>query len=176
MKLETERLVIFPLSYDQLVLYLQGNNKLEEDLNLKKGNEKIPQELLEAFNETILPAVADNSRDYLYSTLWTIVSKEKNQMVADLCFKGEPSEHGEIEIGYGTHDAFKGNGFMTEAIGAIKVWAFNQPGVKTILAETDQNNLASHRTLAKNYFRPFKKVESMIWWKLEKNQRSTEFK
>jgi len=172
MKLETERLVIFPLSYDHLILYLQGINKLEEELNLKKGSQEIPPELLEAFNETILPAVADTSRNYLYSTLWTIVSKEKNQMVADLCFKGEPGEQGEIEIGYGTHDEFQGMGFMTEAIGAIVGWALHQPDVKTILAETDQNNLASHRTLAKNNFKPFKKVESMIWWKLDKNQSS----
>jgi [ribosomal protein S5]-alanine N-acetyltransferase len=168
MRLETKRLVIFPLSYDQLVLYLQENNKLEEELNLKSGNENIPQELLDAFNETILPAVADTTKNYLYSTLWTIVSKEMNQMVADLCFKGEPNESGEIEIGYGTHDEFKGKGFMTEAIGAISAWAFSQPNVKTIVAETDQSNLASHRTLAKNNFKPYKKVESMIWWKLEK--------
>ncbi len=169
MKLETERLVIFPLTHDQLILYLQGNNKLDEELNLKNGNQIISWELLEAFNETILPAVADKTKNYLYSTLWTIVSKERDQMVGDLCFKGGPGESGEIEIGYGTHDEFQGKGFMTEAIGAIAGWALNQPEVKTIHAETNQNNLASHRTLAKNNFKPYKKVESMIWWKLDKN-------
>jgi len=167
MKLETERLVIFPLTYDQLIMYLQAENRLEEVLSLNKGNRIIPQELLDAFKETILPAVADTTKNYLYSTLWTIVNKELNQMVADLCFQGEPNERGEIEIGYGTYDEFQGKGYMTEAIGAITRWAFNQPNVKTILAETDQSNLASHRTLAKNNFKPYKKVESMIWWKLE---------
>ncbi len=168
MKLETERLLIFPLTHDQLILYLEGNNKLDEELNLKKGNQIISQELLEAFNETILPAVADKTKNYLYSTLWTIVSKEGDQMVGDLCFKGGPGESGEIEIGYGTHDEFQGKGFMTEAIRAVSAWAFNQPGVETILAETDRANLASHKTLQKNNFRQYKTVESMIWWKLEK--------
>ena len=169
MKLETERLIIFPLTYDQLILYLQANGKLDEELNLNKGNQVIPQELLDAFHETILPAVADGTKNYQYSTLWTIVSKELNQMVGDLCFKGEPNTKGEIEIGYGTHDEFQGKGYMTEAIGAISGWAFSQLNVKTILAETDQSNLASHRTLDKNKFKPHKKVDSMIWWKLEKH-------
>ena len=168
MKLETERLIIFPLTYDQLVLYLQANGTLEEELNLNKGNQIIPQELLDAFHETILPSVADAEKNYQYSTLWTMVSKELNQMVGDLCFKGGPNARGEIEIGYGTHDEFQGKGYMTEAIGAISAWAFTQLDVKTILAETDHANLASHRTLDKNKFKPHKKVESMIWWKLEK--------
>ena len=168
MKLETERLFIFPLTYDQLILYLQAKGTLEEELNLNKGNQIIPQELLDAFHETILPAVADKTKNYRYSTLWTMVSKELNQMVGDLCFKGGPNARGEIEIGYGIHDEFQGKGYMTEAIGAISAWAFTQLDVKTILAETDHANLASHRTLDKNKFKPHKKVESMIWWKLEK--------
>ena len=168
MKLETERLIIFPLTYDQLILYLQAKGTLEEELNLNKGNQIIPQELLDAFHETILPAVADKTKNYRYSTLWTMVSKELNQMVGDLCFKGGPNARGEIEIGYGTHDEFQGKGYMTEAIGAISAWAFTQLDVKTILAETDHANLASHRTLDKNKYRPHKKVESMIWWRLEK--------
>ena len=168
MKLETERLFIFPLTYDQLILYLQAKGTLEEELNLNKGNQIIPQELLDAFHETILPSVADAEKNYQYSTLWTMVSKELNQMVGDLCFKGGPNARGEIEIGYGTHDEFQGKGYMTEAIGAISAWAFTQLDVKTILAETDHANLASHRTLDKNKFKPHKKVESMIWWKLEK--------
>lgn len=168
MKLETARLIIFPLTYDQLILYLQANGKLEEELNLNKGNQIISRELLDAFHETILPAVADETKNYQYSTLWTMVSKELNQMVGDLCFKGEPNSKGEIEIGYGTHDEFRGKGYMTEAIGAISEWAFSQKKVITIIAETDQSNLASHRTLVKNKFKPHKKVDSMIWWKLEK--------
>lgn len=168
MRLETERLFIFPLTYDQLIVYLEAENKLEEVLNLNRGNRTIPQELSYALRETILPAVAHTTMNHFYTTLWTIVDKEINQMVGDLCFKGEPNEDGEIEIGYGTYDEFQGHGYMTEAIGVITSWAFKQPNVKNILAETDQANLASHRTLAKNNFKPYKKVESMIWWKLEK--------
>lgn len=170
MKLETNRLIIFPLSYQQLDLYLQAENKLEDALGLHKGNRVISVDLAEALKETILPAVF-SSNNYLYSTLWTIVHKEMNQMVADFCFKGAPDHAGEIEIGYGTYEEFQGKGIMTEALGAMIEWAFSQPNVNTILAETDQTNAASHKTLLKNNFKSSKVVGAMIWWKLERPLR-----
>jgi RimJ/RimL family protein N-acetyltransferase len=59
---------------------------------------------------------------------------------------------------------------MTEAIGAVAQWALKQPEVLAILAETDIDNISSHRTLSKNSFIVYKKVENMIWWRLDKNQ------
>jgi RimJ/RimL family protein N-acetyltransferase len=58
---------------------------------------------------------------------------------------------------------------MTEAIGAVTQWALKQPEVQAILAETDINNIASHRTLSKNSFTVYKEVENMIWWRLNKS-------
>ncbi len=168
MKLQTERLLIFPLTYSQLLLYLQAENKLENTLKLNRGNRIVPVELQEAFKETILPAVSDSSKNYLFSTLWTVVDNDINRMVADICFKGEPNHSGEIEIGYGTYEEFQGKGYMTEALGVIIPWAFGQPNVKTILAETDQRNKASHKTLVKNSFKQYSVVDSMIWWRLDK--------
>ncbi|SDD24847.1 GNAT family N-acetyltransferase [Williamwhitmania taraxaci] len=169
MIIETPRLTIFPLTFDQLVLYLRDDSQLERELNLNEAVRVIPQALLDAFNETILPAVADPSKNYLYSTLWTVVCKERNQMVADLCFQGEPNREGEIEIGYGTYDLFQGMGFITEAIGAVVRWAFSQPKVKAIIAETDQTNVASHRVLEKNGFVRVRTSESSFWWRLERS-------
>ncbi|MFD2512265.1 GNAT family N-acetyltransferase [Pontibacter locisalis] len=169
MKLTTDRLLLLPLTHNQLELYLQADNKLEEELGLARAQRVIPQELAEAFQETILPAVADKSKNYLFTTLWTIISKEHNQMVADLCFKGEPTDKGQVEIGYGTYDAYQGKGYMTEAIKAIVTWAFSQPGVTAVLGETEKDNLASHRTLEKNTFVRYKQEENMIWWRLDKN-------
>ena len=62
-------------------------------------------------------------RTYLFSTLWTIILKEENKMVGDLCFVGEPDAEGEIEIGYGTYDEFRKRGYMTEAVNGMINWA-----------------------------------------------------
>ncbi|WP_147294228.1 GNAT family N-acetyltransferase [Pontibacter diazotrophicus] len=57
---------------------------------------------------------------------------------------------------------------MMEAIKAITAWAFTQPKVTTILAETENTNLPSHRTLEKNHFTRYKTAGIMDWWKLER--------
>ena len=168
MQPESERIRLIPLNYEHLILYLQGDNKLERALNLVEGSRSISPELIEAFHETILIAVADSNSNYLYSTLWNIVDKASNQMVGDLCFKGEPNPKGEIEIGYGIYPAFEGKGYMTEAIRVLKQWAFAQPGVETVIAETSSTNVSSHRTLEKNNFRKYRVVGEMYWWRCEK--------
>ena len=168
MQIESDRLLLIPLTYEHLILYLQGEQKLERALNLEDSGRTISPELIEAFHETILISVANPANDYLYYTLWNVIDKTSRQMVADLCFKGEPNAKGEIEIGYGTYPAFTGKGYMTDAIRVLVKWAFDQPDVKTILAETERTNTASHRTLEKNNFIPFKVKGEMIWWRLIK--------
>lgn len=168
MQLDSEHIVLVPLSYEHLILYLQGENKLERAFGLPEGKRSISPELIEAFHETILIAVANPETDYLFSTLWNVIDKVSNQMVGDLCFKGEPDENGEIEIGYGTYVPFRGKGYMTEAIRVLMDWAFTQPGVKAIIAETESTNIASHRTLLKNNFWEYKIKGDMIWWRCDK--------
>jgi len=100
---ETERLLIIPLTYGQLVKYGQNDGSLEQELCLNISPRVISAELAEALEKAILPRVADTSQNYLYSTLWSVILKEANQMVGDLCFMGEPNHSGEVEIGYGTY-------------------------------------------------------------------------
>ena len=174
MILETERLVIQPLSYDQLLNYTALNNALEDCLGLNLYPRSVPDELKEALEQVILPQVAEPGRNPLYATLWTVIEKEQKLMVADLCFKGAPNAQGEVEIGYGTYPDFQGRGYMTEAIRALTQWAFRQPGVKAILAETDEANVASHKTLSRNCFSVYKQVDKMRWWRLDKQGLETE--
>lgn len=101
--IETKRLILKPLTYEQLIKYIKCDNSLEAELNLNKTSRTISPELNDAFEQTILPNVADKNKDYLYSTLWTAISKAENKMVGDLCIVGEPNAEGEIEIGYGTY-------------------------------------------------------------------------
>jgi len=99
--IETERLTLMPLTYEQLLKYIKADNSLEIELKLNKTSRTIPPELKEALEVAIIPNVADFNKNYLYSTLWTLILKEQNKMVGDLCFMGEPNIDGEIEIGYG---------------------------------------------------------------------------
>jgi RimJ/RimL family protein N-acetyltransferase len=165
--IETERLLIKPLTYSQLVKYTFCDNSLEKELNLNETTRIISAELKEALEQTILPSVADETKNYLYSTLWTAISKTENRMVADLCIIGEPNDNGEIEIGYGTYEGFQGKGFMTELVAGIIKWSKTQPNVKSVIASTNKDNIASFKVLQNNNFLQIGETDILFNWKLE---------
>jgi len=164
--IETNRLIIKPLSYGQLIKYIRNDNSLETELNLNPTSRSISPDLKEALEQTILPAVADPDKNYLFSTLWTMILKPENKMVGDLCFVGEPNDGGEIEIGYGTYEEFQGKGFMAEAVAGLTGWAKKQPGVKAIVASTNKDNIASFTILIRNNFTKTGESETMFKWRL----------
>ena len=164
--IETERLLLKPLTHKQLIKYIKNDNSLEDELNLNKSSMTISKELKEALEKTILPNVADSTKNYLFSTLWTVIDKEHNKMVGDLCFVGEPNEDGEVEIGYGTYEEFRGNGFMVEAVKGLITWAKNHPKVKSIIASTEKNNIASYTILEKNNFLKVGETDTLFNWRL----------
>ena len=164
--IETERLILLPLTYDQLLKYARADQSLEAELQLNGTSRSISAELKEALEQTILPNVADPEKNYLYSTLWTLIDKKENRMVGDLCFVGEPNSEGEIEIGYGTYEDFQNKGYMTEAVGGMIRWAMQQPGVKSIYAATEKDNIASYSVLQNNHFIQLEATESRLNWRL----------
>jgi len=103
----------------------------------------------------------------LYSTLWTAISKAESKMIGDLCIVGEPNTEGEIEIGYGTYEEFQGMGYMTEMVAGMITWAKTQASVKSIIASTAKDNVASLKVLQKNNFIEVLETETTINWRLE---------
>lgn len=164
--IETERLILKPLTHSQLVKYMKGDSSLEKELGLNKTSRVISSELQEALEQTILPNVADETKNYLYSTLWTAILKDENKMIGDLCIIGEPNSEGEIEFGYGTYDEFQGRGLMTEMVGGMIEWAKTQPCVRAIIANTEKMNAASFRVLQKNNFVKIGETDTAFQWKV----------
>jgi RimJ/RimL family protein N-acetyltransferase len=164
--IETEHLIIKPLTHSQLIKYVNIDGSLEAELNLDRSSRTISAELKEALEQTILPNVADATKNYLFSTLWTVILKTENQMVGDLCFCGEPNSDGEIEIGYGTYVEFRKRGFMKEAVRGMIQWAEKQPTVKSVIASTEKNNIASLSVLEKNNFIKVGETDTMFNWRL----------
>lgn len=67
-------------------------------------------------------------------------------------FKGPPDAAGTIEIGYSIVEEYYGRGLATEAVRATIAWAFGDPRVQRIIAETAPELRASQRVLEKNGF------------------------
>ena len=164
--IETQRLILKPLTYNQLVKYIQCDNSLERELSLSDTNRTISKELKEVIEQVILPNVKKSEENYLFSTLWIAISKEEQEIVGDISIYGVPNEEGAIEIGYGTHEKFQNKGFMTEIVKGIVDWSKTQISVKVIIASTDKTNTASSKVLSKNGFVKTEGTEDMLQWKL----------
>jgi len=74
-------------------------------------------------------------------------------LVAGGGFLGPP-EDGTVHIGYSVLPQFQQQGYATELVGGLLRWAFAQPGVSRIAAETEWANPASVRVLVKSGFVP----------------------
>lgn len=164
--IETERLYLHALTYEQLKLYLQNDGSLEKELGIERKHREIHPELKEALEDTLLPSVANNV-NYHFFTLWTMISKKHNCMIGDLCFKGAPCEDGSVEIGYGIYPAFEKKGFITEAVEVLCHWALKEKYVRSVKAETNKENIASQKVLQKNGFVFMGEKDGMLQWQLK---------
>lgn len=163
---ETVRLLIIPLTYTELQLYLQGNDLYEQAAGLTCIGRTVVPAVQDRITKFILPKMAQAPADhYLFHTFWVIMQKSNRTIVAELGFKGMPNSRKEIEIGYGTMPIQQGKGYMTEAVGGMLNWAKMRDDVEVMLAETDETNTASIRVLRNNRFVQFDKKGNMLWWK-----------
>lgn len=163
--MESDRLLIQPLNYDQVIHYQTGRPLLIEGSALEYPVHTVPPELVEVLSDFILPKLRDAGASYLYHTLWLIREKNSGQLVGSFLFKGVPDEQGCVEIGYGTEAVFQGRGYMTEALSATLRWASNRPDITTVTAETEAGNLASIQVLKKNNFEPCGQKGTLLYWR-----------
>lgn len=169
--IETSRLTLIPLSIDQLRLHLETDLQLEESLGLVPGHREVVEPLLSVIRHFTLSRLKDPDYDPLYHTVWIAIDRQTGQIVADAKFKGEPDETGTVEIGYGTYPAFQRRGYMSEIVGGLVDWVSRQPNVRRIMADTDEDNLASQRVLQKNGFLFVEQLDGLIWWELAINNK-----
>lgn len=109
------------------------------------------EELKGAYQQ-MLDGALQNPQDWVWYAAWRMEGTDGSG-IGDLCFKGLSAD-GTAEIGYGVLEAYRNRGFAAEAVRTLVSWAAKQPGVKRIEAETDAENAASQRVLAKCGFVP----------------------
>lgn len=129
--IETERLTVYPATDEQMK---------------KAISSETDPELIKAYTDMLRGCVSHPDKREWYA-MWIIELKDGTH-IGDLCFKGL-NGNGTSEIGYGLLDEYHGKGYATEAVKAALSWAFCQPGVTGIEAETEADNTASQRVLHK---------------------------
>jgi RimJ/RimL family protein N-acetyltransferase len=76
-------------------------------------------------------------------------SRDNSQKV---CHIGLSEYQNKIEISYGTEDAFRGKGYMSEALPAVISWLFTHTVITKIYARIGDNPISEH-ILIKNHFK-----------------------
>ena len=134
--IETNRLKIYPASKEQMEAFIAAQSV---------------DVLIAAYTEMLDGCLA-HPEQWEWYAIWMIELKDGTH-IGDLCFKGL-SEDGIAEIGYGIEEDYQLCGYATEAVYALVDWAFKQPGVSCITAETEESNIASQSVLKKSGFIP----------------------
>jgi len=144
--IETERLILHPLSYDELGLLLDETpGRLGEIslADLKEGD--IPRRPIEIKRDKM---AALSREKHVWCTYFLMVERETGKAVGSLGFKGVPVD-GEVEVGYGTAEVHRGRGYMSEALAGLLAWAAGTGRCGKVTADTHVDNIASQRVLMK---------------------------
>ena len=165
MKLETERLELIALNSHELRLWTEDMPALEWEIKATYKAEPMEGEFLNIVKRQ-LEMTKNDLENYMWHSFFLIVRRSDRVVVGSADFKNVPDKEGKVEIGYGLGKEFEHNGYMTEAVGTMCSWAFEQEGVKAVIAETEVNNIPSQNVLKRCGFAEYSR-EKNIWWRLE---------
>jgi ribosomal-protein-alanine N-acetyltransferase len=146
MRIETERLILYPLSYAELGLLLEDKPDTLGGFCLTDITEDdIPRRPIEIKREKMatLPVA-----EHIWCTYFLMAERGTGRAVGFLGFKGVPAD-GEAEVGYGTAEAYQCRGYMSEALEGLLCWAAGTGRCRKVAADTHVDNIASQRVLIK---------------------------
>lgn len=160
--IETDRLVLFPYTGENLALFNRDLPRFEEIYGVTYRGEELDY-LLVSFLKRLEGEIAADPEHYLFFTEFLIVLKENDHIIGSIDYKYVPTD-GLTEVGYGLNPRYQGNGYMTEALGAFLDFG-RSLGIRRVRADTLKDNIASQRVLQKCGFR-FLKEEETLWWEV----------
>lgn len=94
-----------------------------------------------------------------------------NVLAGGAGFKGMPDDAGVIDMGYSVLPQFQRKGVAGRMVAALVNWAFTQPGVKRIMAETFSDNIPSVKVLERNGFIPDENSRQFSIWRFYKDKQ-----
>lgn len=84
-------------------------------------------------------------------SVYTTVLPTSGLVVGGAGFHGEPDEQGDVEIGYGIAEEYRGQGVATAAV-TLLIEIARAHGARRVVAGTDPDNTPSQRVLVKAGF------------------------
>ncbi|RRB00997.1 GNAT family N-acetyltransferase [Larkinella rosea] len=166
----SNRLQIIPLSHSDLEQLSTSRAALETARCLDLSNfelnadARFMAEFEAALTHFVIPNLVAHPDQWFWFTHWIIVHRDLNLTIGGLGMAGPPDTAGQVMIGYFMDKKFEGNGYATEAVSCFVDWIFQQPDVKTVIADTLKEYNASQRVLQKTGFTFVGEVEEGVRW------------
>jgi [ribosomal protein S5]-alanine N-acetyltransferase len=131
---------------------------LASDRENRRWHEQFPRE-----DDRDAAAMALRDTNTIFGSR-VIVEKISGLAVGTIGFFGPPDDAGNVMIGFGLVRSARGQGYATEALRALVRYAFDQPSVRVIRADSLTGNSASHRVLEKAGFHRTHSTEDAVWY------------
>jgi RimJ/RimL family protein N-acetyltransferase len=155
--LRTTRLEVISATPEMARAERDDRDRLLRDFNIRLA-EPWPPPLNDEASLAWTIAVLDANKDQAGWGGWYIclpgTEGEPALAIGGCGFKGLPDESGTVEVGYSVLEEYQRRGYASEAIGALIAWAFAQPGVRRVIAETYPELIGSLGVLRKLGFKP----------------------
>ena len=162
-RIETDRLVLFPYTQENLALFNNDLPLFEECFGVLYRGEELDY-LLSGFLRKLEGELAADPEHYLSFTEFLIVCRENSHIIGSIDYKYVPKD-GLTEVGYGLNPAYEGHGYMTEALKAFLEFG-KKLGIRRVQADTLPDNVKSQNVLKRCGFR-FLREDGNLWWEKE---------
>ena len=136
-----------PLRTDRLQLRTMAEADVD-DIHAYQSRDDVCRYLM--FEPRERDAVAEKVAKYSQARVlsgegdyWQLAVERDGRVIGDVYFTIKSDEHQTGEIGWTLHPDFSGQGFMTEAAGAVLGLAFAEIGLHRVMAELDARNTSS---------------------------------
>ncbi len=112
-----------------------------------------PPDLYERAAMTVALTLLQGPAERGWSLWYLLTQSPREAEVLGICgFKGRPSDVGSVEISYSVLSQFRNQGYASEAVSRLVLWAFSHQNVKEVTAETLPHLRQSIGVLEKNGF------------------------
>lgn len=162
--LHTQRMRLVPLTLAQMQMQLDDYSDLERSLGARVTGNRLEKEMHK--NVARGMDYMRQEPDYaIWNTFWAAILEEDSTFIGGIGFKGPANAEGEVELGYGFDAPYRNRGLATEAVQAMTQWAFEEPAVTAVTAETNYTNIASARVLQKSGFQLHRARNHFLYWR-----------
>jgi ribosomal-protein-alanine N-acetyltransferase len=161
--IETPRLRLVPFTYELAEAAMGDRARLAARLGVA-----VPAEWPAPEFGGILALLAQAAREDATRSGLTrlVVHRQERALIGDVGFKAPPDAAGVVEIGYSINERYRRRGLASEAAAALIDWGRRRRGVRRVLAECLDDNVASRRVLERLGMVPAGRDGRMLRWEL----------